>query len=214
MGHETTQRAQPMQSSRPVIRPWALPCSQTGMPMSQACSQRRQSMQRALIHLHAIEAGVVQEPEGGAVGAQIAAVEAVAGERHQEEAAEIGEADGHPEGADQGDRPGVGGNWVATITAAYQTKNSHFTWRSRHTQGPAQGLAAVGEADGLADPHAGTAKAADDPPPEQEDQGQDQDEAQGPGRMQGREDRLGPEETDVGLEEGREPGDQPPQDRD
>ena len=48
VGQETTQRPQPMQSSIPVMRPCSLPCSQTGMPISQTCSQRWQSMQASV----------------------------------------------------------------------------------------------------------------------------------------------------------------------
>ena len=105
----------------------------------------------------------------------------------------------------------LGGNWVTTITSDVADEEQPLDMAQPPRPGAAQGLVAVGEADGLADADAGAAEAADDPSAEEEDQGQHQEEAQRAGRVQRGEDRLRPEEADVGFEEGGEPGDQPPQ---
>jgi hypothetical protein len=61
-----------------------------------------------LVHLHVVEAGMVEQAEGGAEGAEEAAVGAGADQRRDEEGAEVGGGDQQVEAADEGDRPGVG----------------------------------------------------------------------------------------------------------
>ena len=100
-----------------------------------------------LVHLDAVEAGVVEQAEGGAVGARDS------GSRNGCRSAARGRScrNRSAPAVSPKARPGTpsrcwGGTGSRPSPRRTRRRRSHFTWRSRHTQGPRSGLAAVGEA--------------------------------------------------------------------
>ncbi len=154
---------------------------------------------------------MIEQAKGSAEGAEVAAIEAVAGDRGDEEGAEIGESHHHREHADQGCGPGIG--WELGGYHHPHVPDEEKPLGMAQPPGPiaAQGEAAEGKTDCLAHSHTGAAEAADDAPPEEEDQYQCEKEGEGARCVQGGEHRLAPDVTGIRLEHRYQPGDQPPE---
>ncbi len=162
------------------------------------------------VHPDAIKTGMIEQAEGSAERAEVAAVEAVAGDGGKKKGSEIGETHDHRKTANQGCGPGIGRKLGGDHHPNVPDEKKPLGMTQPPGPVAAQGDAPEWKSHGFPDAYTGAAEAADDAASKQEYQQQGEEEGEGSGRMQSRKDRLGPDETGIGFEHWCEPGNQPP----